>query len=236
MDEEAFRKFLKHKGKASHVADRIVTTVQAYATFLEKQIEGKILEKANSRDLEAYVAWIEQHGKESAKVTLWALSSYYEFTNRQALARKAAELREKRTKKKRRPFLLSKFRGVNPDHVKKLVEFRVRNVEDMRQKGRTPQQRAILAEQTGIPLEVIEDLVRLSDLSRIPGAKGIRARLYVDMGIHSIPMMAKWNPEELRLKATEFVEKTGFEGIPPLPKEASNSVKTAKSLPKLIEW
>ena len=172
----------------------------------------------------------------SAKIALWSIFPYYQFTKNQELELKASVLREIRIAKTRKPYILTKFMGVNPDHITKLAEHKIRNVKQMLKEGRTPQQRTALAEQTGIPIEDIEDLVRLADLSRIFGVKGIRARLYVDMGIHSIPMMAEWKPEELRLKAIEFVEKTGFDGIPPLPKEAAHSITTAKSLPKLIEW
>jgi hypothetical protein len=236
MREEAFRKFLKRKGKAPHVINKIVRTVQAYAGFLQTHSQKKQLDQTEVSDLEAYVNWLEQDMKESAKIPLWSIISYYQFSENQELTLKATELREIRIEKKRRPYSLVKFMGVNPEYASKLVELKIRNVEQMLKEGRTHKQRTTLAEKTGIPLAAIEDLVRLSDLSRIFGVKGIRARLYVDMGIHSIPMMAEWDPEELRLKAMEFVEKTGFQGIPPLPKEAAHSVTTAKSLPKLVEW
>jgi len=47
--------------------------------------------------------------------------------------------------------------------------------------------------------------------------------------------MARWNPEKLRTYLVEFVKTTGFEGIPPLPKEAEHTVETAKKLPKFVE-
>jgi len=234
--EEAFRKFLKRKGKAPETVDRIVSNVQAYARHLQDHRQGKHLDQAKVSDLEAYVIWVEQDMKQSATTALWSLIPYYQFTQNQELELKASVLREIRIAKKRKPYPLTKFMGVDPEHVSKLSEQQIRNVKQMLKEGRTPQQRTDLAAQVSIPLEAIEDFVRLSDLSRIFGVKGIRARLYVSMGIYSIPMMAKWNPEELRLKATEFVEKTGFEGVPPLPKEAAHSVATAKSLPKLVEW
>ena len=89
---------------------------------------------------------------------------------------------------------------------------------------------------TGVPLDTVDELVRLSDLARLPGVKGIRARLYHDAGVHSIEEMAKWDPEGLGAMLLEFVERTGFEGVAPLPAEAAFSVSRAKELPRVVEW
>jgi len=48
--------------------------------------------------------------------------------------------------------------------------------------------------------------------------------------------MAQWNPEDLREMLVQFVEKTGFDGIAPLPKELCNAIQTARSLPKLVKY
>jgi hypothetical protein len=34
----------------------------------------------------------------------------------------------------------------------------------------------------------------------------------------------------------DFVERTAFDGIAPLPKEAASAVATAQSLPKVVEY
>jgi 3-oxoadipate enol-lactonase len=60
--------------------------------------------------------------------------------------------------------------------------------------------------------------------------KGIRARLYYDAGVRSVPALAAWKPEALRQMLVEFVERTGFEGSPPLPKEARSTVENAGAL------
>jgi len=78
--------------------------------------------------------------------------------------------------------------------------------------------------------------VKLADLSRIKGVKNVRARLYYDAGIDTVEKMARWNPEELRAHLIEFVKRTGFNGMAPLPKEARYTVETAKKLPRIIEY
>lgn len=105
----------------------------------------------------------------------------------------------------------------------------------MLEAGKTRRKREELSTKTGIPAEAILELVKLSDLTRIFGVKSIRARLYYDAGVDTVEKMAKWNPEKLRTMLTDFVQKTGFNGIAPLPKEAEFTVKEAKRLPKIIE-
>ncbi len=48
--------------------------------------------------------------------------------------------------------------------------------------------------------------------------------------------MAEWDPVELRAMLVSFVERTGFDGIAPLPKEAASAIATAKRLPKVVEY
>jgi len=73
------------------------------------------------------------------------------------------------------------------------------------------------------------------ELARLPGVKGIRARLYFEAGVDSVDKMAHWEPEALRVMVTEYVERTGFDGLPPLPKEVSSTVANAQKLPNLVE-
>ena len=100
---------------------------------------------------------------------------------------------------------------------------------------RTPIQRAVLAKEDGILDEVVLGLVKLSDLARLPGVKGIHARLYYDAGVDTVEKMAGWEPEALLSMMAEIVERTGFNGIAPLPKEVSSTIANARKLPKVVE-
>jgi hypothetical protein len=60
--------------------------------------------------------------------------------------------------------------------------------------------------------------------------------LYYDAGVDTVEKMAKWDPEKLRAYLEDYVKKTGFNGIPPLPKEALHTVETAKKLPKIVQY
>jgi len=232
MDEEGFSKFLKRGGRTPSMAREVIATVTTFERYLAEQ-RDKGLDEAGAQDLEAYVAWLEREPKKSAKGHLHALHYYFEYTANEDMARLAGLLRQERIE--RNPFPLREFRGVQPEHVEKLEEIGVRNATQMLAAGRTPAAREALAKRVGIPEAAVLELVKLSDLARLPGVKGIRARLYYDAGVDTVEQMACWEPEALRLMAADFVQRTGFEGIAPLPAEVRFTVAYAKKLSKIVE-
>jgi len=234
MDEAGFGSFLKRGGRSPQAVARCVRCVQQFEEFLRTHRDGRELDEANPSDMEQFVAWIEREPKTSAKTHLWALRYHFEYTANDEMRALASAMRGERVK--RAPFSLANFRGVDPGHMEKLASLGIGNVDQMRNAGRTPADREALAEKTGIPPAAILEYVKLSDLARIQGLKGIRARLYHDAGVDTLEKLAAWDPEELRAMLIDFVERTEFEGIAPLPKEASSAVATAKRLPRAVEY
>ncbi len=131
---------------------------------------------------------------------------------------------------------LKEFRGVNAGDLTKLEKVGIRNASEIIKAGQTRAKRKELSAETGVPVAAILELVKLSDLARIQGVKGIRARLYYDAGVDTMEKMEKWNPEELRTYLVDFVKRTGFMGVAPLPREAKFTVETAKRMPKIVEY
>jgi hypothetical protein len=234
LDEDGFRIFLKKGGRSKSAIERCLRYVKEFQNYLHEHRGGKRPDDADPEDLKAFVEMIEGVPKASANTHLWALRYYYECTSNEGMRSLAADLREERIK--RAPFVLGKFRGVNPEHIDRLADANIKNVEQMLKAGRTQEDRRNLSEETGVPIEAILELVKLSDISRIPGIKTIRARLYLDAGVDTIEKMAGWDPEELRAVLVEFVDRTGFNGLAPLPGEARFSVERARELPKIVEY
>ncbi len=230
--KESFLRFLKAGGRSESARARAWRCIEDCERFLAER--GVLIEDAGADDLEAFVEWIEQEPKTSAKTHLWALAYYFEHTANEDMRRLAVLLRGQRIVRK--PFLLRDFRGVDPETPAKLAAAGIRNIKQMLEAGRTRQARSSLAAKVGISEDVILELVKLSDLARIPGVKGIRARLYHDAGVDTVEKMAQWEPEALREAMIEFVDRTNFEGIAPLPAEAAYTVAKAKSLPRLVEY
>jgi hypothetical protein len=234
LDEEAFQKFLKRGGRSPRAAKRVIAQVLAYERYLREERNLKQLDKAKPEDLEAFVSFIEEKKKGAAKKYLHSIRYYYEYTSNNEMRDLAARLRKQRIKQT--PFPLRNFSKINPAHVEKLEALGIRNVNQMLTAGKTRKKRQELSAKTGIPAEAILELVKLSDLTRIFGVKSIRARLYYDAGVDTLDKMAKWNPDKLRTMLVDFVQKTGFDGIAPLPKEAEFTIKEAKRLPRIIEY
>jgi len=234
QDIEEFRKYLKRKGKKNHVAEGLIKRCNVFEGFLHKN-EKSEMDMASKEDIHAFYNSIKDQ-KKDANNHLRAISLYYKFKSKPELSALASELRRQKIASERKPYPLKNFREVNPEHVNKLATIKVKYAEHMLELGRTQIGRQKLSDKTGIPAETILEFVKLSDLSRIEGVKNIRARLYYDAGIDTVDKMAKWNPEDLRTYLVEFVKKTGFKGIAPLPKEAKHTVETAKRLPKIVEY
>jgi Domain of unknown function (DUF4332) len=138
--------------------------------------------------------------------------------------------------KKVNPFKLREFRGLNAGHIARLEGIGIRTAGQMLSAGRTKEDRVNLARHAGIPEEVVLELVKLSDLARLPGVKGVRARLYYDAGVDCVEKLAGYEPAALLALTTAFVQRTGFDGIAPLPKEVSSTIANARQLPGLVEW
>lgn len=234
MDEEGFCRFLKKGGRSHSVATDCIECVSVFEQYLQDHREDKRLENANRKDLEAFVEWVEGNSRKSAKKYLWALRYYFAFASNVEMRRAAGEMRQQKIKKK--PFELRKFRGVNPDYAERLASIGIKNTQQMLKFGKTNADRRKLSSKASVPEEAILEFVKLSDLSRIEGVKNVRARLYYDAGVDTVERMATWDPEKLCAHLIEFVKRTGFSGIAPLPKEAKNSVETAKKLPRIMEY
>ena len=234
MDEDAFRTFLKRGGRSKNAIQSITSLVLTFEDYLLKNCGSRSLEQARPADLEHFVDRVEGKGKTPPKKYLWGIRYYYEYIDHKELRALAGQLRERRIKRK--PFRLAEFRGIDPDHTAKLAAAGIVHVEHMLQAGHSQANRQALSEKTAVPEAVIVALVKLSDLARIPGSKRIRARLYYDAGVDCLEALAQWEPEDLRAMLADFVQRTGFDGIPPTLKEAKHAVEQARQLPRIVEF
>jgi len=242
INREGFLKYLKGSGRKEDLARRVIRLVQVFEEFLYGR-SNTALDNATESDLDAFIEFVDHEQerlprhdeiKPSPKSYLWALRYYFQFSQNDHLAAYTAMQREKRIQRK--PFLLKDFRGIHPDHLAALASIRIRNIHQMLKAGGTSEGREQLAARTGIPSAYILELVKLSDLARIPGVKGIRARLYHDAGIDTVEKLAASKVEDVLAITQNFVRETGFDGIAPLPAEVSFTIKTAGSLPVLVDY
>ena len=229
MNEQAFRQFLKKQRRSESAINRIVKFAHIFEKYLSSERGGKAIEKANASDLRSFA---ESYGKD-AKKHLWALRYAFDFVGKPKMRKLAGEMRE--GKIERSSLRLRDFMGVKLQDIRKLEAIGIRNAQHLLDAGRTKKKRLELAKASKLPVKLIDELVRLSDIARIKGISGKRARLYHDAGADSIAKLAKYDEEELRKLLEKFVKRTGFDGIAPYAKEVRCTIESAKSLPIIVK-
>lgn len=234
MDTAKFRLFLTRFGKSPHVVEELTRQAAEFEAHLRAR--GLELSGAQADDLSAYLAEAEAQRRGSSREKARALALYYQFAARPEIAQAASALREREVAKGRRVFALRQFRGLDRAQLARLEALGVANVEQMLDAGRTPAMRRELAERADVPVEVILELVKLSDLARLSGVKGVRARLYYQAGADTVERLAAAEPEALLRRLAELVERAEFAGIAPLPLEVQHTLAAARQLPRLVEW
>ncbi|HUU78340.1 MAG TPA: DUF4332 domain-containing protein [candidate division Zixibacteria bacterium] len=233
MDEDKFRKFLKSKGKKSDVVERNIQTVKLFNEYLSNERNSSLAEVTED-DIEAYVEKLENE-KLSAKGHLYVLMNYFRSVDNKVLLNYTRMLREERTKKTRRIFPIKEFMNIDQKHVKKLAAIGIKNVDQMLEAGRTKAQREEISKELGTPEPAILEIVKLSDLTRMGYIKTKLTRLYYDSGLDSPLKVAQFEPEELHKFFTEFVTKSGWDGMIPNLKDLVGNVASARKLKKLVE-
>ena len=233
MSEAEFRKYLKRRGKKPAVIDRNVGVLQDFISYLLEKRE-KALDCVTADDVNAFVMEIES-SKQSAKGYLYVLMNYFHFRGNNDLLNHTSALRGERTKKTRRIFLVKEFLNINQDYVQKLAAVGIKNVEQMLDKGRTKKQREQLSQQLAIPEDVILELVKLSDITRLGYVKKKLSRLYYDAGLDSPAKIAEFEPQQLHAFFVKYIEESGWDGMVPNPKDLVHNIKSARKLSKIVE-
>jgi Domain of unknown function (DUF4332) len=233
MEKDRFHSYLKARGKTEHVILGLIKGVEDFSTYLQSQ-HGKALVDASEEDILAYSRDCDAKKANSAREAMRSLALYYRCTGNETCSQAAANLREEAIAAKRKSIPLREFRGVLPAQIAALETAGIRTAERMLAEASTLKARQDLSTRTGVPEKTILELVKLSDLSRLEGVKAIRARLYHDAGLDSVEKLASIEPAKLLEIVREFVRRTGFDGIPTLPKEAEATVEAARKLPIVL--
>ena len=232
MDKKGFIDFLKQKKKSERASRNYTDFVQQYETYLFEQKKGKKIDAARKKDLHDFEKWGDANQLKVNRY-LWGIKEYYAFISKEALKLEANAIVGERYFSQ---FKLKDFVGVNQSYIKILAKKGIKTAKEMLYAGLDKQKRKALSRNTGIPLDDILELVKLSDQARIGGHKKVRARLYHEAGLDTIDKMAACDPREMREHLAAFIQKTGFKGIPPTPGEAQNTVTMAKYIKRLVQY
>jgi len=234
MMEEGFRDHLRKRGKQDHVIRGLIDSVRSFENYLKKQ--NKQIHLTTQEDLFDYAASCESEKQGSARIRIRGVGLYFGYVGNSKMAATANGIRQAGISKDRPLFKLKDFLWVNQTHISKLKTVGITNISQMIESGKTPDARQKLARSTGMTIEDILELLKLSDLARVLGVKSIRARLYHDARLDTLDKIALLDAPKLREVCIRFVKATGFPGVPPTLKEAAYTVRSAKTLPRIVEW
>ncbi len=231
MNEEKFKYFLKENKKSENTIRSYVNSVKILEDFLLAQGKIKTLDEVKPDDIRAFYSW----GKEelhNVYRTFWGIKAYYQFIQATQLENTVWELMEFDQNETR---LLREFPKIDQEAVEMLASIGIRTVNQLLNTSKTQRDREGLAEKSGAEIDSILELVKMSNLSRLPGLKKVRGRLYYEGGLDTFSKIAALEASETRRILSEYIESTGFKGGPPTEGEAQATITMARFLPEIVE-
>jgi len=135
-----------------------------------------------------------------------------------------------------KPNKLCDFTAVATEATTRLADIGIKNTANLYERVKTKTRRIALASETGLSLQVIEQLTRLSDLSRIKWAGATFAGMLYELGLESPVSVAESDPGELHEKINQINRKKGlYKGQIGL-NDIRIIVEAAKDVPQDIEY
>ena len=125
---------------------------------------------------------------------------------------------------------LNEFPKVNRGDIEKLASIGIITVNQFLKASGTEKAQKDLAEKSGASSETIAELLSLCILSKLPGIKKIRARLFYEAGLDTYSKIAALEPEEVQQAQREYIQKTRFKGSASTYSEAQSAVRMARYL------
>ena len=117
--------------------------------------------------------------------------------------------------------------------IQVLAELGVRTNLQLLQQGLTPLERSTLAEQSGLPVQTILQLVNRADFSRLPWASKATISNIIGAGYGSLAQLASADPDKLYADFFTYGKSIGKNLK--LGNEIENSHRIARLVPALVE-
>ena len=135
-----------------------------------------------------------------------------------------------------KPVYLREIPGLDRGDVEKLEAAGVKHSKHLFERGRTKDARETLSANTGVPMERLLELVKLSDLARVLGVGAANARLLYEAGADTIESLSRCDPEELSRAAHAVNREQRITKAVPSLKDIAHYVAMAGELDKAIEY
>ena len=125
-----------------------------------------------------------------------------------------------------KPIRLNKFPEIQTRYLERLDDVGIRNSKQLFVEAQDQKKRERLSKETDIPLEALNELIGLSDLSRIYGVGPVFARIIYDVGIKSVKAFVEYTAEDFITIYEEQTKKKADFGVG----EIEFSLELAKEL------
>ncbi len=231
MDKEGFKAYMENKKKSANTIKGYLKSLEFYSNFLQSHQKISTPDEAGPLDVQEFVRWGTELG-ENVYRHFWGIRMYYEFIERAEMAKTVSEWMEYIQNETRK---LKEFPKVDQESVLKLSEIGIKTVNQLLRAGDTPAKLAALADKSGSSQAALLELYKLSQLSRLPGLKKVRGRLFYEAGLDTLASIAALESDEVNRILKAYIERSGFEGSVPTPGEAQFTVEMARFLPEKLE-
>ena len=134
-----------------------------------------------------------------------------------------------------KPVSITDFPSIDKSLIIELNKKNIKNTLQFFEQCDTKKKRTTLAQEIDIPISVLEELTKLSDLSRIWGVGPIFCRIFYETGTDTIKKVANADAQNLHEQLTEINETKKYTKAKFTVKDVALCIDIAHDLPKTIE-
>lgn len=200
MDYGAYEKWLK-PSRGAKLANKYIQAAQTYQTFLEINQDGMTIENATLADFRAFEATIDDIKR---RRPYWYLYNLYLYLGNEKMATSILRAGAQNPV----PVAIKTFRNVKLAYRKTLAANGIVTNLHLLHASRTEQDRARLAEQTGIPLADLIAIIKIADLRRMIAMSRIES--LTGAGFDMLYKVAQASPEMLFEQVQAFHKAQGL--------------------------
>lgn len=135
-----------------------------------------------------------------------------------------------------KPVNLDKFPGIDKDVITKLNNIGIKNTAHLFKMIKTEADRKKLSAENSINSEIIMELTKLTDLSRIKWIGPIFARLFFDSGTDTAEKVSNADAKSLYKQLVEINAEKGYTRGKFIESDVELCIKVAKMVPKVIDY
>lgn len=135
-----------------------------------------------------------------------------------------------------KPVNLEKFPGIKKDTITKLNNAGIKNTAHLFKRVKKETDRKELSTETGVKIEDILELTKLTDLSRVKWIGSVFARIFLDSGTDSVKKLSKAKAGPLYEKLVEINQEKDYTKAKFVENDVELCIKVAKMVPQSIEF